>query len=342
MDKLTRVVDNLAMTQNRNAADPLPAPRAKLLETPVVGPGENFASRPEGFYRNFPVSERDRKWGFYVTTIGASRIAPHAPYPAITHTRTYHYTPSQTRVLQEFQIAYISRGTGALETQASGRVRIEAGSVYMLFPGIRHCEKPNPETGWNEHWIGFDGEVARRVVARQFFSPKTPIIKVRHEETILALFTDAVGAVKTNQPALQQILAGITLHILGLLYSDQHSQLSSDDHSMAVIHGAVNRMREHLESPIDLDQLAREFGQSYTSFRHKFAHHTGLSPHQYLLELRLARARTLLAETTLTTKEIAHQSGFEDEHYFCRFFHNKTGATPSEWRKRSGARSRGV
>ena len=36
-----------------------------------------------------------------------------------------------------------------------------------------------------------------------------------------------------------------------------------------------------------------------------FAHHTGLSPHQYRIQIKLGRARTLLSETALTVKEVA-------------------------------------
>jgi AraC-like DNA-binding protein len=74
---------------------------------------------------------------------------------------------------------------------------------------------------------------------------------------------------------------------------------------------------------------------SYSSFRHTFRQHTGSSPHQYLLELRLVRARNLLTQTAQSVKEIAEQVGFEDEHYFCRFFKVKEGMTPGQWRSRS-------
>ncbi|MGH8023900.1 MAG: helix-turn-helix domain-containing protein, partial [Limisphaerales bacterium] len=63
--------------------------------------------------------------------------------------------------------------------------------------------------------------------------------------------------------------------------------------------------------------------------------HTGLSPHQYLLELRLVRARSLLAETDLSIKEIALKTGFEDELYFSRLFRQKLNVTPTQWRNRS-------
>jgi AraC-like DNA-binding protein len=81
--------------------------------------------------------------------------------------------------------------------------------------------------------------------------------------------------------------------------------------------------------------LAQELKVSYSWFRHTFTAHTGLSPHQYLLELRLVRARSLLAETELSVKEIASQTGFEDELYFSRLFRQKLNLTPSQWRSRS-------
>ena len=78
-----------------------------------------------------------------------------------------------------------------------------------------------------------------------------------------------------------------------------------------------------------MELLARELGVSYSWFRHTFAAHTGLSPHQYLLEFRLVRARSLLTETEFSVKEIATQTGFEDEFYFSRLFRQKLNLTPA-------------
>ena len=83
-----------------------------------------------------------------------------------------------------------------------------------------------------------------------------------------------------------------------------------------------------------MKQLAQEFGVSYSWFRSTFTTHTGLSPHQYLLELRLVRARNLLTETEFSVKEIATQTGFGDEHYFSRLFRQKMNFSPSQWRHR--------
>jgi len=76
-------------------------------------------------------------------------------------------------------------------------------------------------------------------------------------------------------------------------------------------------------------------GVSYSWFRKTFAAHTGLSPHQYLLEFRIVCARNLLTGTELSVKEIATQTGFEDEHYFSRLFRQKLNCAPRQWRDRS-------
>ena len=78
---------------------------------------------------------------------------------------------------------------------------------------------PDPETGWDEHWVGFDGDIPPRWMKNGFFSPTSPILQPVHGELLLTLFTRIVEAMKTNQPALQQVMAGTVCEMMGLLYS---------------------------------------------------------------------------------------------------------------------------
>ncbi|MGH7951549.1 MAG: helix-turn-helix transcriptional regulator [Limisphaerales bacterium] len=140
---------------------------------------------------------------------------------------------------------------------------------------------------------------------------------------------------KSNFPALQQILAGATDNLIGLIYSAQQAQPAADAQNANVIEHAITRIQNEFERELDVKQLACELGVSYSWFRHTFTAHTGLSPHQYLLEFRLVRARNLLAETELPIKEVALHTGFNDELYFSRLFRQKLNVTPSQWRSRS-------
>ncbi len=293
------------------------------------------ASATKTYFRYFPVAQRDRDWGLYVTTAGESRIAPGSNYPPTAHPGSYDFLTVQGRRLDEFQLIYISAGQGWFKSDATGRVLIEAGNVMLLFPGVWHTYAPADTTGWNEHWLGFNGETARRLVVNGFFGPQNPVLPAGQERRVLALFNDALEAVRNNQPALQQILASSVTSLLALIYSFQQSRLAGDDPGLKAIQEAVSRMRRAPEAELNMELLARELKVGYRWFRRAFTHHTGLSPHQYFLDVRLARARELLLQTTLPTKEIAARVGFADEHYFCRLFHKKIGASPGLWRERA-------
>jgi transcriptional regulator GlxA family with amidase domain len=70
----------------------------------------------------------------------------------------------------------------------------------------------------------------------------------------------------------------------------------------------------------------------YSKFRKLFKEETGVSPHQYYLNLRIDRAKSLLQTTELNVNEVAFQSGFESEYYFSKFFKKKVNLSPTEYR----------
>lgn len=270
---------------------------------------------PQAFYRYFPVAKRDRDWGLFVTAVGESRLGPETAYPPANHPKGYDFRVRAGRRLHEYQIIYISAGGGWFKAAASGRIRrmiIEAGTVIFLFPEVWHSYAPAASTGWTEHWVGFNGDLARRLIKHGLFFADRPIVRAAEEDKLLALFNDIMESTRSNHPALQQILAGATMRILALLYSVRQSKLAGDDPDLQAIHKAVTHMREAVETSINIPDLARELKVNYRWFRRPFAHHTGSSPNQYFLEVRLARARDLLAQTLLSIKEIALRVGFED------------------------------
>jgi AraC-like DNA-binding protein len=236
------------------------------------------------------------------------------------------------RLLTEYQIVYISAGSGWFKATGTSQQKVEAGHLILLFPGIRHHYAPSKDTGWNEHWVGFDGESIRRLMGHKFFKRKQPVLDAGNEDKLLSLFNEMIAITHSNSPASQQILSSITLNILAVLYSGLQSHRADEETGLKVIENAMARMREAAEKPVDFEGLAREFNVSYRSFRRAFAVHTGLSPHRYLLEIRLARARTLLSQSTLPIKKIAMLAGFEDTHYFYRAFHKKVGMVPTAFR----------
>ncbi|HZX73643.1 MAG TPA: helix-turn-helix transcriptional regulator, partial [Cyclobacteriaceae bacterium] len=63
-----------------------------------------------------------------------------------------------------------------------------------------------------------------------------------------------------------------------------------------------------------------------------FKTYTGISPGQYLLQLKIERAKMLLADPTKSIKTISYELNFESMFYFSKLFKEKTGLSPENYR----------
>ncbi|MCT4643670.1 MAG: helix-turn-helix transcriptional regulator, partial [Carboxylicivirga sp.] len=81
---------------------------------------------------------------------------------------------------------------------------------------------------------------------------------------------------------------------------------------------------------------ANKLNISYSLFRTEFKKYTGVSPGQYLLQLKIQMAKNLLSNSQLSVKEVSFKSGFESPYYFSRVFKKHTGHTPTEFKSQMG------
>lgn len=112
----------------------------------------------------------------------------------------------------------------------------------------------------------------------------------------------------------------------------QHSYESRRDVSN-VSHTAAF-IEKHYTEKLLLKDLAEMSHYSVRQFLRIFQSIYGTTPQQYILELRLKLACTLLKETDLSIEDTALRSGFGDGNYFSRTFKTHIGTTPKEYRSR--------
>jgi len=94
------------------------------------------------------------------------------------------------------------------------------------------------------------------------------------------------------------------------------------------------KMQENLSRDLSLNSLAREAGYSSAHFLRMFHASTGSTPHHFLLELRLQRAKQLLMhDHQLSIVIIAGMCGFSTQSHFTSMFRQKLGVTPAEFRR---------
>lgn len=101
----------------------------------------------------------------------------------------------------------------------------------------------------------------------------------------------------------------------------------------------LNRVKEYVEANLQgalrLQDLATEAGYSPFYFARAFKATTGVSPHQYVLERRVERAKLLLRAQQLSLAQVAIQCGFSSQSHFSSQFRARVGVTPTAYRNRT-------
>lgn len=102
------------------------------------------------------------------------------------------------------------------------------------------------------------------------------------------------------------------------------------DYSDIELQKCLSFAEQNFTNPnFSVTELADFLHVSESTLRRKFLKALNTSPKQYILNLRLAKAMTLLTESKLNIQAISHNCGFSDEKYFSRIIKKKYGAPPS-------------
>ena len=102
---------------------------------------------------------------------------------------------------------------------------------------------------------------------------------------------------------------------------------------------AAEHLRLHLDEPLRVGALARQFGLNRTRFFQLFKTGTGLTPNDYLQRLRIDKATEMLTRTNRSVTTIAFETGFTSSQYFSKVFQKYAGHTPSAYRRAFGVSS---
>jgi len=283
---------------------------------------------------NYPVtSEEDELWGLTVTTVGYQKIAENESYPPKDHPLGYYFNVDKGRILNEYQLLYITDGNGVFTFGNSKQsCFITEGKMFFLMPGVWHTYKPLENSGWNEYWIGFKGKIIQNIVDEGFFINRAPVFNIGLNERIIDLYLKAIEIANEERAGFQQALSGIVMHILGLMYYRDKTRDFEDVELINKINKAKVIMRESIYKNFTAEDISKQLNISYSGFRRAFKEFAGSSPSRYMLELKLNEAKLLLSTTNQPIKEISYGLNFENPDYFFFFFKKRTGLTPLEYR----------
>ena len=278
-------------------------------------------------------NEEDDLWGLTVTTVGKQEIKSNEKYPPPSHPTGYFFNVEIGRILNEFQLLYITNGNGVFTFGNNKQSElISEGKMFFLMPGVWHTYQPLANSGWKEYWIGFKGTIIEKIVSEGFFLNRPPVFNIGFNERIIDLYMKAIEIANEERAGYQQALAGIVMHILGLMYYRDKTRGFENEDLISKINKAKVIMRESVYKNMFAEDISKMLNISYSGFRRAFKEFTGTSPSKYMMELKLNEAKLLLSTSIQSVKNISYSLNFENPEYFSVFFKKRTGITPVEYR----------
>jgi AraC-like DNA-binding protein len=285
------------------------------------------------FSRYLPLPREAEAWGLAVTGGGRLQSMPSAPYPPDGHPVDHAFSWDHGRVLGAWQLVAITAGGGWFESASQSLSAVSSGDLLLLFPGEWHRYRPDAETGWTELWLELQGPALARLQTEGVLSPDSPVqrFKGTSAEALLARLHTRL---RENTSGFDPELAGWAWQLLAQIVTARRRASPAESDIARAVRRAETLLADRLENPPAMPALARELGVAYSYFRREFAKRTGLSPHAYLLRLRLEKARRLLGNGTAPLKDIAAQLGFSSPYHLSAAFKQAFGTAPAYWRRR--------
>lgn len=177
--------------------------------------------------------------------------------------------------------------------------------------------------------IASGNKVPQQIELIDRFAIRDPFL----EQLVFAIGAESENKAANDRLYLESLQTVLVTHILRNHCSVSITAPSvSGKLSKGKLKLVVGYIQDHLDFNISLTELSEMVQLSPDHFRKLFKQSMGLSPHKYLLQCRIEKAKQLLADEQLTIAEIGRMVGFFDQSHFTNTFRRYTNYTPRQYR----------
>lgn len=234
---------------------------------------------------------------------------------------------------KQYILFYCYNGEGTIEMD-NRTVKLKSNTFYIIPPGIGHHYYSHQKNPWSIYWVHFTGSQAAHFNEKfQSLCADAPPL-LRLEERRVSLFENLIDVMEDGYSATNLEYVNLSLWQLlsSFLYDSFFSEGGKKNIENNTVESAIEYMKNHLESPLKINDVAAHFNYSPSHFFSIFKSYTGYSPINYFNHLKIQKACQYLSFTSMSVKEISFALGFNDPLYFSRLFKKLMSTSPLQYR----------
>ncbi len=222
--------------------------------------------------------------------------------------------------------------------------QLNAGQIMLFNPGTHHGEEQRTGTYSHQLHIGLTN-ISLDGLKRNHLPTKKAILNLgEYQWEFLDKAWRLVKEYSEEQPEFQLMVKALIIEMLVLILrslekvQDNTVTLALSKNAKRkqyLVNHAIYYLENHHTQEITLEQLADTLYVSPTYLSKVFKESTGMSPINYLIQVRLKHAKELLSNEQLTIREISQAVGYQDAYHFSKLFKKYYGVSPSQLAKKS-------
>lgn len=230
----------------------------------------------------------------------------------------------QRSPVRNFILEHIVSGKGYILLNGKN-YSVSAGDTYLLKSGENCVYFSDDNDPYQKLWVNFSGEFAQKLISLYHLN-ETVYHNVSLAESFEKLY--AIDKISTDISDVHHELATVITEMVLLLAKSIEKREQLSETAIAI----RSELSLHLNSAYNLDELSRKFYLSKSEIIRCFKSAYGTTPYQFLLELKMNYAKTMLENATSSIKEIAEHLGFSSPYHFSEVFKKHVGLSPLQYR----------
>ncbi|MFE5319019.1 AraC family transcriptional regulator [Paenibacillus sp. NPDC056579] len=237
------------------------------------------------------------------------------------------------QVLDYYLVHYVVSGRGTFRCMGTD-YHLEKGSSFFIFPGELVSYASDETDPWCYRWIGFKGNQVDQLLSSIGISQHEPVSSTKSPRKMSTLFLQVEQTLKKRLSHCDMQSQGYMRLIMAEYGQDASRDPIATEEASGIqqqVEQAIRWLTLQYHQPISIESMAHSLGYHRTHLSKMFKQHTGMAPMNFLLKIRMERAKILLLES-LTIEQVASSVGFSDPLYFSKQFKKWYGRSPSEYR----------
>lgn len=197
------------------------------------------------------------------------------------------------------------------------RYELQAGQIFVIRPGEQTFYQADGKNPWEYIWVGFDCAPAFGALLAE---------DVLTLPSAVPLFSQMVRC--ADNPAREWFLCARLYDLFAQLAAPRQPLQNCAE---VYVQKAVNFIESNYAQDLKVEAIAAGLGLSRNYFYRIFRQHKGVSPQEYIISFRLAKAAAFMTELGVSQEEAAHLVGYPDVFSFSRMFKRKYGIPPGQY-----------